>query len=49
MKRKQSLPPAIAPGTRIKIRLNYRTTIIVRTQQALQMWLEKYPGAQIVE
>lgn len=49
MKRQKSMPPPIAPGSRIKIRLNYRTIITVRTMEAVQMWLEKYPGAQVIE
>ena len=48
MKRLKSLAPRIAPGTSIKVRLNSRTIIYVRTQQALAMWMEKYPGAQVI-
>lgn len=48
MKRIKSLAPRIAPGTSIKVKLNSRTIIFVRTQEALAMWLEKYPGAQVI-
>lgn len=48
MKRQKSMPPAVANGSRIKLRINYRTTIIVRSMQAVQMWLTKFPDAKIV-
>jgi hypothetical protein len=48
MKRQQSLPPQVQPGNRIKLRLNQRTIIVVRTQEALQMWMQKFPTAQII-
>lgn len=48
MKRRKTAAPAIAPGSRIKVRLNSRTIIYVRSQEALAMWLGKYPGAQVI-
>lgn len=39
----------IAPGSRIKLQLDYRTIIYVSNQQALEMWMGKYPGAKILE
>jgi hypothetical protein len=48
MKRELMSHPPVKNGDRIKLRLNYRTIIIVRTQEALKMWLQKFPGAQII-
>lgn len=39
----------IATGARIKLQVDYRTIITVRTQEALDMWMEKYPSAKIIE
>ncbi|HLG03196.1 MAG TPA: hypothetical protein VI731_06350 [Bacteroidia bacterium] len=32
----------------IKLKVDYRTTIVVRSQKALEMWMGKYPNAKIV-
>jgi len=48
MKRKET-KAKIAPGSRVKLQLDYRTIIYVRNQEALDMWMEKYPGARILE
>lgn len=39
----------IATGARIKLQVDYRTIITVRTQEALDMWMEKYPLAKVIE
>ena len=33
----------------IKIQLDHRTTITVRTMNALNVWKERYPEAKVVE
>lgn len=35
-------------GKVIKLQVDYRTTIIVRSQKALEMWMGKYPNAKVV-
>jgi hypothetical protein len=35
-------------GETIKLRVDNKTTIVVRTQKALEMWMERYPQAQVV-
>jgi hypothetical protein len=50
MKRTKETPKArVESGTRIKLRVDSRTLIVVRSQGALDMWMGKYPSAQIVE
>jgi hypothetical protein len=47
---RKPLVPAHKPteGKVIKLQVDYRTTIIVRSQKALEMWMGKYPNAKIV-
>lgn len=33
----------------IKLRLNYRTVVTVKSEAALKAWLERYPDAQIID
>ncbi|MEW6469845.1 MAG: hypothetical protein AB1458_13035 [Bacteroidota bacterium] len=35
-------------GERIKVRLDSKTIIILRSKQALKMWLSKYPDAKVI-
>ncbi|HEU4716611.1 MAG TPA: hypothetical protein VFU15_02210 [Bacteroidia bacterium] len=49
MKRQKSLKPAVKAGDRIKLRIDYRTVIVVRSQEALAMWMSKFPAAQIID
>jgi len=35
-------------GKRIKVQLDAKTILFVRSKQALKMWLTKYPGAKVV-
>jgi len=35
-------------GHVVKMRLDHRTTVTVRTEAAMKMWLGKYPNAQIL-
>lgn len=50
MKRtKSTKPAAVAEGRRIKLKIDSRTVIVVRSQAAVEMWLKRFPAAQIVE
>jgi hypothetical protein len=33
---------------KIKIQLDYKTTITVRTKDALESWLHKFPEAKVI-
>jgi hypothetical protein len=33
----------------IKLRLNYRTVVTVKSEAALKAWLERYPDAKIID
>lgn len=46
--RKPILTKKATEGTVIKLQLDYRTQIVVRTQKAVEMWMTKYPNAKIV-
>ena len=35
-------------GERIKVQLDAKTILFVRSKQALKMWLSKYPGAKVI-
>lgn len=45
-------PKPVAPKTNsadiIKLQVDYRTVIMVKSQKALEMWMEKYPNAKVV-
>jgi hypothetical protein len=34
---------------RIKVQLDYRTMIVVRTMNAFKAWKERYPDAKLIE
>lgn len=34
---------------RIKVQLDYRTMIVVRTMNAFKAWKERYPEAKLIE
>jgi len=34
--------------SKIKLRLDYRTTIIVKSREALDNWLGRYPNAKVI-
>jgi|GEM_PF-4986001 len=36
------------PAAKVKLKLDSRTTIIVRTMNALENWLARYPNATVV-
>jgi hypothetical protein len=36
-------------GPKYKVIIDPRTTIYVKTDDALKMWMDKYPKAQVVE
>jgi hypothetical protein len=41
--------PALKPGTPLfKLHIDSRTTIVVRTKKAMDMWMEKYPNAKLI-
>lgn len=33
----------------IKLRLNYRTVVTVKSEAALKAWLERYPDAKVID
>jgi hypothetical protein len=35
-------------GEQIKLQLDYRTTIIVRSKEAVALWMSKYPNAKVI-
>ena len=45
-------PKPVAPKTTgadiIKLQVDYRTVIMVKSQKALEMWMGKYPNAKVV-
>jgi hypothetical protein len=49
MKRIRTQAPKFVAGTTIKIRINSRTVITVRSEEAARQWLDRYPGASIME
>jgi hypothetical protein len=32
----------------IKLRIDSKTTIMVRSEESMQMWMKKYPNAKVV-
>ena len=36
------------PSAKVKLRLDGRTTIIVRTMNALENWMARYPNATVM-
>jgi hypothetical protein len=49
MRAKKSFAPPVLSDTRIKLRIDHKTIITVRTKHAMEMWMEKYPAAVIVD
>jgi hypothetical protein len=49
MRAKKTFAPPVASETRIKLRIDHKTIITVRTKHAMEMWMEKYPAAVIVD
>jgi hypothetical protein len=35
-------------GEQIKLQLDYRTMIYVRSKESLKMWMSKYPNARVI-
>ncbi|HEV7232199.1 MAG TPA: hypothetical protein VGO45_12760 [Bacteroidia bacterium] len=35
-------------GEQIKLQLDYRTMIVLRSKDALAMWMSKYPDAKVI-
>ncbi len=50
--RSRSKAKLVAPPTTgadiIKLQVDYRTVIMVKSQKALEMWMGKYPNAKVV-
>ncbi|GAB4146869.1 MAG: hypothetical protein Fur0041_21070 [Bacteroidia bacterium] len=40
--------PKKTEGNVIKLQVDYRTVIVVKSQTALDMWMKRYPNAKIV-
>ncbi|MBK7184203.1 MAG: hypothetical protein IPH89_15550 [Bacteroidetes bacterium] len=34
---------------KVKVQIDYRTVITVRSEQAAKTWMEKYPAAKIID
>ncbi|MFN8712190.1 MAG: hypothetical protein ACK5Z2_05000 [Bacteroidota bacterium] len=49
MKRSKTTKELPEAGERIKLKVDSRTVIVVRSHSAMEMWMKRYPGAQIVE
>jgi hypothetical protein len=49
MRPKKNFAPPIISENRIKLRIDHKTIITVRTKAALNMWMEKYPEATVID
>jgi hypothetical protein len=49
MRAKKIFAPPAMSDDRIKLRIDHKTIITVKSKQALQMWMGKYPGATIID
>ncbi len=49
MRAKKNFAPPVLSETRIKLRLDHKTIITVRTKHAMEIWMEKYPGATVID
>jgi hypothetical protein len=49
MRNKKTFAPPTISEHRIKLRIDHKTIITVRTKEAMQMWMEKYPDAQVID
>jgi hypothetical protein len=50
MKSKTRKPamPKVFEGQTMKLRVDSKTIIVVRSQKAVDMWMERYPQAQLI-
>ncbi|HTF03701.1 MAG TPA: hypothetical protein VK826_06720 [Bacteroidia bacterium] len=48
MKKPEKVQPKLSIGERIKLQINSRTIVIVRTKEALKMWMTRHPEAKII-
>jgi hypothetical protein len=46
---KKNFAPPVMSENRIKLRIDHKTIITVRTKHAMEMWLEKYPDATVID
>ncbi|MDQ3110087.1 MAG: hypothetical protein M3R17_09345 [Bacteroidota bacterium] len=49
MRAKKIFAPPVMSENRIKLRIDHKTVITVRSKHAMEMWLEKYPGAVVID
>ncbi len=49
MRAKKTFAPPVMSENRIKLRLDHKTIITVKSKSALQMWMGKYPGAVVID
>ena len=49
MRTKKNFVPPVISEDRIKLRIDHKTIITVRTKAALRAWMEKYPDAVIID
>lgn len=49
MRTKKNIAAPVMSENRIKLRIDHKTIITVRSKHAMEMWLEKYPDATVIE
>jgi hypothetical protein len=49
MRNKKNFAPPVISENRIKLRIDHKTVITVRSKHAMAMWMEKYPGATVID
>ena len=49
MKKSKNIPAQVLSlGERIKLQINRNTIVIVKTKEALKMWMTRHPDAKII-
>jgi hypothetical protein len=48
MKKKEKAPGKVIAADSIKVQLDYRTIIFLKSKNALKFWLNRYPNARII-
>ncbi len=49
MRKPNNIPPQkLSIGERIKLQINRNTIVIVKTKEALKMWMSRHPEAKII-
>ncbi|MCX6312511.1 MAG: hypothetical protein NT084_12855 [Bacteroidetes bacterium] len=49
MRHKKNFAPPIISENRIKLRIDHKTIITVKTKAAMNMWMVKYPDATVID